>query len=72
MTIPDAMSRYAIAKSLQPMRWRLIQILSIAAILGLSGCDLESLLADPKVDVVYIAVPHNLHEEIYLAAVAAG
>ena len=34
--------------------------------------DYKQLLADPKVDVVYIAVPHNLHEEIYLAAVAAG
>ena len=34
--------------------------------------DYKQLLADPKVDVVYIAVPHNLHEEIYLATVAAG
>lgn len=34
--------------------------------------DYKHLLADPKVDVVYIAVPHNLHEEIYLATVAAG
>lgn len=34
--------------------------------------DYKQLLADPRVDVVYIAVPHNLHEEIYLATVAAG
>ena len=34
--------------------------------------DYKQLLSDPKVDVVYIAVPHNLHEEIYLATVAAG
>ena len=32
----------------------------------------EELLANPDVDVVYIAVPHNLHEEIYLATIAAG
>ncbi len=34
--------------------------------------DYKELLANPEIDVVYIAVPHNLHEEIYLAAVAAG
>ena len=34
--------------------------------------DYKELLANPDIDVVYIAVPHNLHEEIYLAAVAAG
>ena len=32
----------------------------------------QELLADPQVDVVYIAVPHNLHEEIYLATIQAG
>lgn len=32
----------------------------------------QELLADPEIDVVYIAVPHNLHEEIYLATIAAG
>ncbi len=34
--------------------------------------DYRALLADPHVDVVYIAVPHNLHEEVYLATVEAG
>lgn len=34
--------------------------------------DYKELLANPEIDVVYIAVPHNLHEEIYLAAIAAG
>jgi predicted dehydrogenase len=34
--------------------------------------DYKELLANPDIDVVYIAVPHNLHEEIYLAAIAAG
>jgi predicted dehydrogenase len=34
--------------------------------------DYKELLANKEVDVVYIAVPHNLHEEIYLATVAAN
>jgi predicted dehydrogenase len=34
--------------------------------------DYQDLLANPEVDVLYIAVPHNLHEEIYLAAINAG
>ena len=32
----------------------------------------EQLVADPSLDVLYIAVPHNLHEEVYTAAAAAG
>ena len=41
------------------------------------GCDLltqdyTELLADESVDVVYVAVPHNLHEKIYLEVLAAG
>ena len=32
----------------------------------------HDLIDDPNIDVLYIAVPHNLHEEIYLAAAAAG
>lgn len=34
--------------------------------------DYKELLADPAVDVVYAAVPHNLHEKIYLDVLAAG
>jgi predicted dehydrogenase len=34
--------------------------------------DYRELLASPEVDIVYIAVPHNLHEEIYVAAAQAG
>jgi predicted dehydrogenase len=34
--------------------------------------DYRELLADPRVDVVYCAVPHNLHEEVCIAALAAG
>ena len=37
-----------------------------------SYSDYKELLASPNVDVVYIAVPHNLHEEIYIAAINAG
>lgn len=34
--------------------------------------DYAELLAAPDVDVVYVAVPHNLHEKIYLETLAAG
>lgn len=34
--------------------------------------DYRALLAGAEVDAVYIAVPHNLHAEIYCAALAAG
>ena len=34
--------------------------------------DYRALLANPEVDAVYIAVPHNLHQEMYCAAVEAG
>jgi predicted dehydrogenase len=34
--------------------------------------DYRALLADPEVEAVYIAVPHNLHAEFYCAAVEAG
>ncbi|HVD55425.1 MAG TPA: Gfo/Idh/MocA family oxidoreductase, partial [Thermoleophilaceae bacterium] len=33
----------------------------------LSG-DPRAVLADPEVEAVYIAVPHNLHAELYVAA----
>ena len=34
--------------------------------------DYRKLLADPGVEAVYVAVPHNLHKEIYTAVLAAG
>jgi len=34
--------------------------------------DYTELLANPDVDAVYIAVPHNLHAEFYCAAIEAG
>lgn len=34
--------------------------------------DYTALLANPDVDAVYVAVPHNLHQEIYCAAIRAG
>ena len=30
------------------------------------------LLEDPDIDVLYLAVPHDLHEQLYLDAIAAG
>ncbi len=34
--------------------------------------DYKELLANPAVDVVYVAVPHNLHEKLYLDVLEAG
>ena len=34
--------------------------------------DWRPLVEDTSIDVLYLAVPHDLHEELYLAAVAAG
>ncbi|MCZ7647870.1 MAG: Gfo/Idh/MocA family oxidoreductase [Planctomycetota bacterium] len=34
--------------------------------------DYRKLLASPEVEAVYCAVPHNLHAEIYVAAIEAG
>jgi predicted dehydrogenase len=34
--------------------------------------DYQELLADPAVDVVYAALPHHLHERVYLDILAAG
>ncbi len=34
--------------------------------------DYRRLLDDPDIDVLYLAVPHDLHETLYLDAVAAG
>ena len=34
--------------------------------------DYKELLANSDVDAVYVAVPHNLHQEIYCAVIQAG
>jgi predicted dehydrogenase len=34
--------------------------------------DYRALLANPDVEAVYVAVPHNLHREIYCAVIEAG
>ncbi len=34
--------------------------------------DYHELLANPEIDVVYVAVPHHLHETIYLDVLTAG
>jgi predicted dehydrogenase len=34
--------------------------------------DFHEVLAQPDVEALYIAVPHNLHKEVYLGAIAAG
>ena len=44
---------------------------SIASVETLTD-DWRVLVDDDSIDVLYIAVPHNLHEEIYVAAAQAG
>jgi len=34
--------------------------------------DYREVLANPEIDAVYIAVPHNLHHEMYCAAIESG
>jgi len=34
--------------------------------------DYKELLSNPEVDVVYVAVPHNLHEQLYIDVLKAG
>ncbi|MCU0521072.1 MAG: Gfo/Idh/MocA family oxidoreductase [Anaerolineae bacterium] len=38
----------------------------------LATTDYRQVLDDPQVDAVYIAVPHNLHEQFYTDAIRAG
>ncbi|OGD18864.1 MAG: oxidoreductase, partial [Candidatus Aminicenantes bacterium RBG_16_63_16] len=37
-----------------------------------STADYRELLANPEVEAVYCAVPHNLHQELYCAIIGAG
>ena len=37
-----------------------------------SSADAAELLGDESLDVLYLAVPHHLHEQLYLAAIEAG
>ena len=34
--------------------------------------DYRALLANKQIDAIYVAVPHNLHREIYCAVIEAG
>ncbi|WP_235559550.1 Gfo/Idh/MocA family protein, partial [Microbacterium sp. Leaf351] len=38
----------------------------------LKTTDHRELLADPEIDVVYIAVRHDLHEQLYVDTIRAG
>jgi predicted dehydrogenase len=40
--------------------------------ISLATRDYREVLSHPEVDTVYIAVPHNLHQETYVAALEAG
>lgn len=58
----------AVADLVEDVRNWFKRIPSCAQITG----DYHELLANPAVDVVYVAVPHNLHETIYCDVLAAG
>jgi predicted dehydrogenase len=51
-----------------PRRWFTGNFSSVTQ----STADYRELLANPDVEAVYIAVPHHLHEEVYVAAIQAG
>ena len=38
----------------------------------LTTTDYHEMLRSPEVDVVYVAVPHHLHERVYCDVLAAG
>lgn len=52
----------------EALRWFREQVPTLA----FAGDDPAALLARDDVDAVYCAVPHHLHEELYLAVLAAG
>ncbi len=51
-----------------PRQWFVERIASVRQ----STADYRELLANPDVDAVYCAVPHDRHEELYCAAIHAG
>lgn len=53
---------------LEPLRWFTDHFASITQ----ATTDFRELLANPNVDAVYIAVPHHLHAQLYVAAIEAG
>jgi len=38
----------------------------------ISTGDYKQLLADPNIDAIYVAVPHNLHAQVYVDVIKAG
>ena len=58
----------AVADLVEPVRDWFRQIPSCKQITA----DYKELLANPAVEVVYVAVPHNLHEKLYIDVLEAG
>ena len=58
----------AVADLVEPVREWFRQIPSCQQLTA----DYKELLANPAVDVVYVAVPHNLHEKLYIDVLEAG
>jgi predicted dehydrogenase len=58
----------ACSRSAESREWFTARVPSVRQ----STPDYRELLANPDVDAVYVAVPHDLHREIYCAAIEAG
>lgn len=79
--VASALSRWFVLNDF-PVRAELTAVCDLAApqldwfrqipSVKLLTADSKELLASPDVDVVYVAVPHNLHESLYLDVLAAG
>lgn len=79
--VASALARWFVLESF-PVKAELIAVCDLVAkqrewfrqipTVKLITADYHELLASPEVDVVYVAVPHNLHEAIYLDVLKAG
>src|SRR6476620_9823649 len=68
LDMPVAPELVAVADLMEPAREWFRRIPSVR----LLTADYHEMLKDPVIDVIYAAVPHNLHERIYLDVLAAG
>jgi predicted dehydrogenase len=64
---PVAPALHAVCDPSEPAREWFRRIATVRTITD----DRRRLLDDPEIDVLYLAVPHHLHEELYLDAIAA-
>src|SRR5512134_1182233 len=70
--LPDMPARPEIValcnRSSGALRWYQDNLPTVAQVTQ----DYRAVLANTNVDAVYVALPHNLHREVYCAAIEAG